>query len=411
MDDDAARIREWVERRADEMATLLGQLVAVDTENPPGRGLGECAEVLRIAMERLGFAAQVLDLPAAEHLEDRPRLVRGEVGSGTELIYLHGHFDVVPVQDRAQFTAQRRDGRIIGRGTADMKGGIVSMLYGAAAAAELGLLGAGRIVVHLVCDEETGSVAGGAHLREAGLIDPAARAMVTGEPSGGNVWAAARGAISLRVDVRGREAHVGQADRGVNAFSHMTHIARALEPYAQELAGRHTAFAMDPADGPGSMIVIGGLSGGGSNFNVVPGHAWFTVDSRFNPEEDLDKELGRLQGLIEAAAAEVGADATVRVTQLQPAASTDPTGPAAAALARSIAAVDGVPPRFEMCAGILEIRWYSQLGIPAFAYGAGRLDVSHGPEEYVDEAAMRRCAAAYALFAGELLAQPGQDGG
>jgi acetylornithine deacetylase/succinyl-diaminopimelate desuccinylase-like protein len=40
------------------------------------------------------------------------------------------------------------------------------------------------------------------------------------------------------------------------------------------------------------------------------------------------------------------------------------------------------------------------LGIPAFAYGGGRLDISHGPAEYIDEAAMRRCAAVYALFAG-----------
>jgi hypothetical protein len=46
---------------------------------------------------------------------------------------------------------------------------------------------------------------------------------------------------------------------------------------------------------------------------------------------------------------------------------------------------------------VLETRWYAQLGIPAFGYGAGRLDVSHGPEEYIDEAAMRRCAAVYRL--------------
>ena len=55
-----------------------------------------------------------------------------------------------------------------------MKGGLVSMLYGAAAARDLGLLGDGRIVIHFVCDEETGSVAGSGHLRETGMIDPAA---------------------------------------------------------------------------------------------------------------------------------------------------------------------------------------------------------------------------------------------
>ena len=51
-----------------------------------------------------------------------------------------------------------------------------------------------------------------------------------------------------------------------------------------------------------------------------------------------------------------------------------------------------------LCPGVLKTRWYVQLGIPAFAYGAGRLDVSHGPDEHIDEAAMRRCAEVYALF-------------
>ncbi len=63
-----------------------------------------------------------------------------------------------------------------------MKGGLVSMLYGAAAAQEFGLLPDGRIVFHFVCDEETGSAAGSGHLREAGLIRPDALAMVTAEP-------------------------------------------------------------------------------------------------------------------------------------------------------------------------------------------------------------------------------------
>jgi acetylornithine deacetylase/succinyl-diaminopimelate desuccinylase-like protein len=91
------------------------------------------------------------------------------------------------------------------------------------------------------------------------------------------------------------------------------------------------------------------------------------------------------------------------VLQRQPAAATEARDPAALALARCVEAVEAVPPAFERCPGVLETRWYAQLGIPALAYGAGRLEVSHGPDEYVDEAAMRRCAAVYALAAGELL--------
>jgi succinyl-diaminopimelate desuccinylase len=284
-----------------------------------------------------------------------------------------------------------------------MKGGLVSMLYGAAAAREFGLLGDGRVVLHLVCDEETGSVAGSGYLREAGLIDPGAVAMLTAEPTGGVVWHASRGAITMRVEVQGHPAHVGQAHLGVNAFEQMVRIAEPLTTLAHELLARRTAYPLDSDEARGSMLVVGGASGSGANFNVVPGTAWFSVDRRFNPEEDLDEEVARLTTTIQEAAARAGAQVSIEVLQQQPSAGTDERHPTAAALARSVAAVEGSAPRFELCPGVLETRWYAQLGIPAFAYGAGRLEVSHGPDEYIDEAAMRRCAAVYALFAGGVL--------
>ncbi len=394
----AAEVQAWLEPRADEMAALLEELVAIDTENPPGRGLGRCGRVLNDAMKKLGLSPEVIELAPTRELED-PCIVRAGVGDGPRTIYFHGHFDVVPAQDPAQFQPQRRDGRIIGRGTADMKGGLVSMLYGALAARELGLLGQRRIVLHFVCDEETGSEAGSGHLREAGLIDPDALAMLTAEPTGGVVWHASRGAITLRVGVRGREAHVGQAHLGVNAFEHMIRVAEPLTGLAHDLLEQRTAFPVEGDDARGSILVVGGSAGSGANFNVVPGSAWFSVDRRFNPEEQLDEELARLTDSIARAATDAGADVTVDVLQRAPSASTDDSHPTARTLADCIERIEGRAPRFELCPGTLETRWYAQLGIPAFAYGGGRLDVAHGPDEFIDEAAMRRCAAVYALFA------------
>jgi acetylornithine deacetylase/succinyl-diaminopimelate desuccinylase-like protein len=396
--DRAAEVQAWLEPRADEMAALLEELVAVDTENPPGRGLGRGGRVLRDAMERLGVSAELIELAPSRDLEE-PCIVRGSVGNGPPTVYFHGHFDVVPAQDPAQFRPQRRDGRIVGRGTADMKGGLVSMLFGAVAARELGLLGDRKIVLHFVCDEETGSEAGSGHLRAAGLIDPDALAMITAEPTGGVLWHASRGAITLRVEVRGREAHVGQAHLGVNAFEHMIRVAEPLRPLARQLLAQRTAFPMESDEARGSMLVVGGSTHSGANFNVVPGSAWFSVDRRFNPEEDLDEELTRLTDTIARAAADAGADVHVEVLQRAPSASTDEAHPIAVTLAECVEQAEGSRPRFELCPGTLEIRWYAQLGIPAFAYGPGRLDVSHGPDEYIDEAAMRRCAAVYALIA------------
>ena len=396
--DRAADVQAWLEPRADEMAALLQELVAIDTENPPGRGLGRCGRALRDAMARLGLSPELIELAPSRELED-PCIVRAAVGDGPGTIYFHGHFDVVPAQDPAQFRPRRRDGRITGRGTADMKGGLVSMLYGAVAARELGLLEGRRVVLHFVCDEETGSVAGSGHLREAGLIDAGALAMLTAEPTGGVIWHACRGAITLRVRITGREAHVGYVHQGVNAFEHMIRIAAPLTALSHELLAKRTRFPVESDEAAGSMLVVGGQAGAGAGFNAVPGSAWFSIDRRFNPEEDLDEELARLTGMIRDAAEAVGAEVGIEVLQRQPSGSTEQTHPAAGALARCVEAVAGAGPRFEMCPGVLDTRWYSQLGIPAFAYGGGRLDISHGPAEYIDEAAMRGCAAVYALFA------------
>jgi succinyl-diaminopimelate desuccinylase len=396
-----SNLRAWLDERAEEMAALLVALIRVPTENPPGRELGRCAGLLREALDRLGLAPELIELAPAGSLE-APAIVRGTAGEGDRLVYFHGHFDVVPAQRRSQFEPERRGGRIIGRGSADMKGGLVSMLYGTAAARDLGLLSGRRIVLHLVCDEETGSTAGSGHLREAGLIDPAALAMLTAEPTGGVIWHAARGAITLRVRTSGREAHVGYVHEGVNAFEHMIRIAEPLTRLSHELLDRRTRFPVDDEAAAGSMLVVGGQAGAGAGFNVVPGAAWFSVDRRFNPEEDLDRELARLTDAIARAADAAGAEVDVEVLQAQPSGSTDRDHPAARELARCVATVEGAAARFRLCPGVLDTRWYSQLGIPAFAYGGGRLDVSHGPDEYIDEAAMRRCAAAYALFAADV---------
>jgi acetylornithine deacetylase/succinyl-diaminopimelate desuccinylase-like protein len=394
----SAEVQGWLDGRADEMATLLEALVRIPTENPPGRELARCASVLADTMQRLGLSPELIELAPTGTLEG-PTIVRGAVGGGDALIYYHGHFDVVPAQSPSQFEPERRDGKISGRGSADMKGGLVSMLYGAAAAQALGLLDRHTIVFHLVCDEETGSTAGSGHLREAELIDPEAVAMLTAEPTGGVVWHACRGAITLRVRTHGREAHVGYAHQGINAFEHMIGIAQPLTTLSHELLEKRTSFPVETEEAGGSMLVVGGQAGAGAGFNAVPGSAWFSIDRRFNPEEDLDEELERLTNMIAAAADAAGAKIDIDVLQRQPSGSTDQDHPAAQVLAHCIDAVEGAAPTFQLCPGVLDTRWYTQLGIPAFAYGGGRLEISHGPDEHIDEAAMRRCAAVYALFA------------
>ena len=112
--DRADQMQAWLRSRADEMAGLLEELVAVDTENPPGRRLGACGSALRDAMDRLGLSTELIELAPSGELED-PCVVRGGAGDGPRTIYFHGHFDVVPAQSRDQFVPRRCTGKVFGQ--------------------------------------------------------------------------------------------------------------------------------------------------------------------------------------------------------------------------------------------------------------------------------------------------------
>ncbi len=147
--------------------------------------------------------------------------------------------------------------------------------------------------------------------------------------------------------------------------------------------------------------MIGGQSGGGANFNVVPEECWFTVDRRINPEEDLEAEKSLLLELFERLQKE-GISLEVEIFQEARSSGCDETAPLGQALAQSIDAVTGEKPRFELCPGLLETRFYADR-MPAYAYGPGLLSVAHGSNEYVDLRKVAECAAIYALTAANAL--------
>ena len=101
-------VMAWLDARSDEMVDFLSRMVAEPTENPPGVGLGQCAQLIAAELDRLGLNPELIAIPGPHTLED-PYLVRCSAGEGEKLLYFHGHYDVVPVQDRQQF-AMRREG-------------------------------------------------------------------------------------------------------------------------------------------------------------------------------------------------------------------------------------------------------------------------------------------------------------
>jgi acetylornithine deacetylase/succinyl-diaminopimelate desuccinylase family protein len=404
--DIAERLLAWLQPREDEMAALLTQLVSVRTENPPGTNYSVCADVLEQNLCDAGLACERHEFPApvttaGANSESAPSLTASS-GSGKRTLYFHGHYDVVPAQSAEQFQPLRKEHFVFGRGACDMKGGIVSMLYAIRALKECGVELSGKIALTLVPDEETGGARGSAWLAAQGLLGRNGIGMLLAEPTSGVVWNANRGAISLRVKVLGKSAHVGLQHRGENAFEQMVRVVERLQSLKREVEQRRTGHSLGADQNGNSILMIGGESGGGANFNVVPEQSWFTVDRRINPEEDFETEKQSLIGVLEQCRRD-GIRLEWEIFQEGSAAFCSPEEKLGRALTDSVNAVTRETPQFEMCPGLLEIRFYNALKMPAYAYGPGLLSVAHGPNEYVDMRKVRDCAAIYALTAMEML--------
>jgi succinyl-diaminopimelate desuccinylase len=247
-----------------------------------------------------------------------------------------------------------------------------------------------------------GGRGGSAHLDQLGLLGQDAVAMLTPEPTSGVIWNANRGAITLQVTVKGRAAHVGLQHQGVNAFERMLQVAAALQGLKAEVEERKTDYHIVPAAAAHSILMLGGRVEGGTNFNVVPDACTFTVERRFNPEEDLEAEKARLVAVLEKVRQQ-GIPLEIDVLQEGPSCGVAADHPVALALAETVEAVTGKRPAFEMCPGLLETRWYARKGIPAFAYGPGFLEVAHGPNEVVEIERIYQHTIIYAIMAARLL--------
>ncbi len=403
------RLIDAIGSHQDDIVRFTKSLVAIPTENPPGRAYRACVDAIAAEVRRIGLDCAVAEIPAERgrgHAETSRYWLRGFHGKGRRRLYFHGHYDVVPASNETQFQPRIERGKLFGRGSADMKSGLAAMIYAISALKELDVPLNGRIGLVCVPDEETGGARGSRYLSDRGLLGANGVGMLTPEPTAGAIWNASRGAISMRVTLKGKPAHVGLSCRGVNAFERMLAVAAALERHEKKIAVRRTAFRVHPEKARGSILLLGGRCEGGTNFNVVPAECSFTVDRRINPEENLEAEKRALMQIFDRFRRE-GIQLETELIQEGRPAGVSESDLVAQALAQSAQEITGKQPVFEMCPGLLEIRFYAAKGIPAFAYGPGLLTVSHGPHEFVGLKDVFSCAAVYALTAARLLGSRG----
>lgn len=224
-------------------------------------------------------------------------------------VVLSGHTDVVPVEGQDwttdPFAVTERDGRLYGRGTADMKGFDALALAAVPLALRAGLRR--PLQIALSYDEEIGCT-GAPLLIEAMAASglPRAEMVVVGEPSMMKVVTGHKGGTAFRVSLRGHEVHSSRLPEGVSAVMEAARLITALDglnDVAQAMPVTPQAALFDP---PFSTFHVGQVAGGTAQ-NITAGHCAFPLECRLVPGEDMgmwrpriDDAIARTQSRMQA---------------------------------------------------------------------------------------------------------------
>ncbi|MFM0221295.1 acetylornithine deacetylase [Paraburkholderia dipogonis] len=314
-------------------------------------------------------------------------------------IVLSGHTDVVPVDGQAwtvdPFRLTERDGRLYGRGTADMKGFIASVLAAVPGFLEREL----KLPVHLAFsyDEEVGCLGVRPMLAELERRAHKPALCLIGEPTELKPVLGHKGKLAMRCQVKGAPCHSAYAPYGVNAIQYAARMIGRLEEIGEQLAQpEHHDERFDP---PFSTVQTGVIKGGRA-LNIVPAECEFDFEVRALPGFDANQVADELQTYAEAELLPkmraVKSDTDIRFQPLStyPGLATSPDSEAARVLALLSGSVEFGTVAFGTEGGL-----FDQAGIPTVVCGPGSMDQGHKPDEFVTVEQLRNCDAMLARLA------------
>jgi acetylornithine deacetylase len=386
---------------------LARELVRVDSRNPtlvPGApGEAAVARVLADILATWGFEVEMHDAGAG-----RPNVLAWIPGSAglvvTESIdpaaemrpempalMFNGHLDVVGVEGmvHAPFDAQTRDGRMYGRGSTDMKGGVAAMCAAAVRAADAGI--SRDILIAAVADEEFESLGTNELLRRG----VRARAAIVTEPTRLAIAPAHRGFAWIEVVVSGRAAHGSRYDVGIDAIRHAGLLLAELDAYDE----RDLVLRTHPLLGHASLHAS--LISGGIGMSTYPDRCVLHLERRTVPGERVESVVAE----IEDACARVRARRATFEAEVIRRFSQNPSDVAVdAPIVRSLGAAlteAGLPTPVEGLSAWTDAALLNEAGVPAICFGPGDIALAHAAEEWVVEEEIERAADVLARLAGQ----------
>jgi succinyl-diaminopimelate desuccinylase len=377
----------YLDRHQADLTGFLQKLIRLHTVNPPGENYGEITTLLADTLAGLGLEVRRIPIPRALQKKTQPELldyprynVIGFWDTGArKTVHFNAHYDVVPVSGRwkhgSAFNPVVEKGWIYGRGTADMKGAITSIIFALKALKASGVRPNFNVEVSFTNDEETDSLLGTGWVADHGKLR--ADYAVVGEGGEGNaVCCGHNGVVWLNVLVHGVAAHGSTPEKGVNALEKMSALVLAFDAYKRRLARR--TFRTPDGGRMQATVNLGGVfaSGEGGKVNTVPAAASFSIDRRVLPVEDIHTVERELKAFLKSAAKKIpGCKITIEKISDNYSCYHAPTHPLFAAMQKSVTRVRRVPTKFMVSTGFNDMHFFAQvMKIPTLGYGPGGLD-------------------------------------
>ena len=395
MEEDLDKIISKISR--EKVVMLTKKFVQFDTQNPPGKEK-ELAQYVEEYLRSLGLKTELLDF-----LPNRPNLfAEYKVNDKGKKFLFDGHLDTVPVGNSSlwtvdPFSGTLKEGKIFGRGAADMKGSIAAFVHALETLIDSGVELNGSVHMLLTSDEEISGLGTREFLKKGYSAD----ASIVGEPSCLEVNVAHKGVARWRLKTLGKSTHASTPEEGVNAIYKMAKVLNELEKLAKSysMSSRQHPLLGRPTLNVGTIV-------GGTKDNIVPDFCEITIDRRLLPGdrvEEVEREFNQL--LSRLASDDPSLKFELKLYHSHNPAETPPNHPFVILANLCVEKVLGERRPVKGFQATTEMSHLVEAGIPSIILGAGDIKVAHTVDEYVLVDELVNCAKIYALILLKYLGQ------
>lgn len=370
----------------EERIGYLRDLIAIQTENPPGNEK-RAAEYVSGRLKKYGIPSDIQEVEG-----DRANVVAFAGKREGRKVILTGHLDVVPPGEgwrtdpwQLSFAGEH----CYGRGVSDMKAGLAAMMSAFIQIKLQDTLRNTCLVLAFTCDEEINGK-GTKKFLETYRPDPDSR-VVIGEPTSMGIQIAHRGVIRLKLEALGRQAHSAAPEDGCNAICALSRLIAGVEEYHRQRQSIHVAPLPPPT--ASCTLIRGGIKD-----NVIPAAAECTIDCRTIPGDSPEKLTGELKAVLDKIKLPEGASYRLFPILEMPPGITDKTCRTVALAEEAYADIMGAAPVVKDFPACSDMPQFTQMGLETILWGPGDIRQAHRTNESLKTDELHKMALLYRKF-------------